>query len=288
LLNKIHPYQLFLVLLLLAICISTAQAQTPQDTLNQYVAELKKNPGDAVLREKIIKFVQTMKPKPVMPEDAERYMARGAAAAKGATAGQDFRDAAAEFQKASLAAPWLPAAYYNLGVTQDKAGQYEEAIQNLKLYIIAAPDASDLKAVKNMIYEIEYRQEKAAKESSPEAVAAKKQEDYEKWLKNIDGAKYTGTSNLRGDIYWDNEFIIRGTTLIWRQRITSAAPDVILDIPIGQWYDLAQMQIVERKAKRLLEGIDIVTNIFTISEDGNTLTDQETSAGGKTWTFYRQ
>ena len=99
-------------------------------------------------------------------------MARGLAAVKGAQNKQDFLDAAAEFERASLAAPWLPAAYYNLGITQDKAGKYREAMQNLKLYLLAAPDASDAKAVKGLIYEIEYRQEKAAKASSPAAIAA--------------------------------------------------------------------------------------------------------------------
>ncbi len=76
--------------------------------------------------------------------------------------------------------PWLAEAYNNLGVAQDKAGLYGPAIQSLKLYLLAAPDASDAKPVKNLIYEIEYRQEKAAKEaevkareSSAEALAEK-------------------------------------------------------------------------------------------------------------------
>lgn len=146
---------------------SPGQAQTlsPQQTLQQYLSDLQKNPNDKALREKIIKHVQTMTPKPAIPEEAERYMARGAAAVKGAKADKEFQEAATEFEKASLAAPWLPAAYYNLGLTQDKAGKYKEAIQSLKLYLLTAPGAPDAKAVKTLIYEVEYRQEKAQKET---------------------------------------------------------------------------------------------------------------------------
>jgi len=167
-----------------------AQSSNPQHALNQYVTDLQKSPNDYALREKIIKHVQTMKQNPAIPEEAERHMARGLAAVKGAQNKQDFLDAAAEFEKASLAAPWLPAVYYNLGITQDKAGKYREAMQNLKLYLVAAPDASDTKAVRNLIYEIEYRQEKVAKEPSRQAAPVSQQTAFEDLLKKINGRRY--------------------------------------------------------------------------------------------------
>ena len=266
------------------------QSQTSQDILKQYVADLQKNPSDYALREKIIRHAQGMRQKPAIPEEAERYMARGAAATKGAKTEKDFQDAAAEFEKASLAAPWLPVVYYNLGITQDKAGRYKEAIQSLKLYLLAAPDASDAKAVKNLTYEIEYRQEKAAKESSPAAVAAKKQQTYEEWLRNLDGARYVGSSNVQ-DTYFENELMIRGSTLFWRQRVTQYCRDCVREVPVGQWYDMAQyggrMQIVGRQAKRVLGG-SFVNDIFTISEDGKSITQVSQTVNGGTFTFYRQ
>ena len=162
-----------------------------QQTLNQYVADLQKNPNDYALREKIIKHVQTMKPAPAIPREAERFMNRGAAAAKSAKDANDFKDAVAEFEKATLSAPWMANAYYNLGVAQDKAGMYSSAIRSLKLYLAAAPNAPDAKSVEKLIDEIEYRQERAVKETSPVAIAAKKQKEYEDWLKKIDGRRYT-------------------------------------------------------------------------------------------------
>ena len=73
-----------------------AQSSNPQQTLNQYVADLQKNPNDYALREKIIRHVQAMKQKPAIPEEAERRMARGSAAVKGAKNEKDFQDAAVE------------------------------------------------------------------------------------------------------------------------------------------------------------------------------------------------
>ena len=193
--HKVSKILSAIFLLLLCISVSIGHAQTPQQILTQYVSDLQKNPNDYALREKIIRHVQGMRQKPAIPEEAERYMARGAAAVKGAKTEKDFQDAAAEFEKAALAAPWLPAVYYNLGITQDKAGKYKEAIQSLKLYLLAAPDASDAKAVKNLTYEIEYRQEKAAKDASLQAAPAPKQNTFDDLLRKIDGRRYSYPGN---------------------------------------------------------------------------------------------
>jgi tetratricopeptide (TPR) repeat protein len=181
-------------LTVLSICVTQypAYAQTPgpQETLSSYVSDLRKNPNDYTLREKIIKLAAEIKPAPELPKEAVRFMARGAAAVRDAKEAADFREAVTEFEKATLAAPWFANAYYNLGVSQDKAGMYAEAVRSLKLYLLAAPGAADAGKVEGLTYEIEYRQEKAAKASSPEAIAAKKQEEERAWLARIDGARY--------------------------------------------------------------------------------------------------
>ncbi len=136
------------------------------ETLKQHVAALQKAPGDQALREKIIKLALTFDPKPEIPEDAERFNARGKAAVKEAQSQKDFAEAAAEFEKATLAAPWLANPYYNLADTQGKAGDYAKAAQNLKLYLLAAPDSPDAKAVKELMYEMEFKAEKLAKSNA--------------------------------------------------------------------------------------------------------------------------
>jgi len=126
-----------------------------QETLQQYVEDLKRNPADHALREKIIKLVLSMKPTPTVPENAERNMARGTAFAQKATEITGYKKAIAEFEAASNSAPWLALAYYNLGVVQEKAALYSDAMQNLKLYLLAAPDAKNARDVRNKIYALE-------------------------------------------------------------------------------------------------------------------------------------
>ncbi len=125
------------------------------DTLKQYTDELKKNPNDNALREKIIKMALGMKPAPALPEEAERSVVRGAAFFQKASDDIGYKKAIMEFEAATNAAPWLAVAYYNLGVAQEKAGLYAEAIQSLKFYLMAAPDAKNARDVRNKIYALE-------------------------------------------------------------------------------------------------------------------------------------
>jgi tetratricopeptide (TPR) repeat protein len=131
------------------------KSSSSPETLLQYTEDLKKNPGDNILREKIIKMALGIKPTPKVPEDAERNMARGTAFAQKATDSVGYKRAIAEFEAAANTAPWLAHAYYNLGVVQEKAGLFVEAIQSLKFYLMAAPDAKNARDVKNKIYALE-------------------------------------------------------------------------------------------------------------------------------------
>src|ERR1700738_3831653 len=165
---------LYILLLLAFNCVAFAQ-ENPREQLKQYVADLQKSPDDQALREKIIKLALTLDPKPAIPEDAERFMARGAAAIKDAKVESDFKDAAQEFEKATLAAPWLANAYYNLGVAQSKAGDYGGAARSLKLYLLAAPDAPDVKEAKSLMYEMEDKKGKIGKAKDAAAEAAERE-----------------------------------------------------------------------------------------------------------------
>lgn len=171
------------ILFCLALLINTynvSQAQTPQETLTQYIADLQKNPNDYALQEKIIRHVQVMSPPPAVPEAARRHMLRGESAVDAARDKGGFLRAAEEFRKALLWAPWLAEGYYNLGVVCDKAGLHEEAIRALKMYLMTKPNAGDAKQAQDLIYKIEYRLEEArrlAAEEKEKNLAAKQQEN---------------------------------------------------------------------------------------------------------------
>ena len=93
--------------------------------------KLKKNPGDKALREKIIKSATGIKPAPVVPEEAERHMARGTTFAQKASDNAGYRESHRGIRAARMPLPWLALAYYNLGVMQEKSGLFIEAIQSL-------------------------------------------------------------------------------------------------------------------------------------------------------------
>ena len=266
-----------LTFMIILVCISAAQAQSPQQTLNQYVADLQKNPNDYALREKIIRHVQTMKPAPVVPEEAKRHLVRGKAAFKGAKEARDFQDAADEFKKALLYAPWLAEGYYNLGVIQDKAGQYDDAMRNLKFYLIAAPKAPDAEKVKELIYEIEYRKEKAAKDKeaasrkaaedsrAQQESAARKQQEF---LNRINGARYVyyfwaNRSDTGARTQYVITLDVRGDTMTQGQGLADGR----------DWsQDPILFKLDGRKLSCFINGRALPKNDGVISDDGNTIT----------------
>lgn len=114
------------------------------------------------------------------PEEFYRRMARGAAAVESANDQDGFGRAADEFLAATEAAPWQSQAYYNLGIVQDKAGQYEAAMRNLSIYLAANPGSSDAAAVRELLYKIEYRWEQAATQSTQETEAEQQRQEEER------------------------------------------------------------------------------------------------------------
>jgi len=222
--------------------------------------------------------VQTMKPAPAVPEEAKRHLVRGKAAFKGAKEARDFNDAADEFKKALLYAPWLAEGYYNLGVIQDKASDYDDAMKNLKFYLIAAPKAPDAEKVKELIYEIEYRKDKAAKDKeaasrkvaedkrAQQEAAARKQAEF---LGRINGARYAyyfwGT---RGDTGARAEHVItlevRGDTMIQGQGLANGR-DWSLD-------SMMAFKIDGRILRCFMNGKALPENDGIISDDGSTTT----------------
>jgi len=91
---------------------------------------------------------------------ARRHMVRGQAAAKIAKTPADYEDAIREFEQAAKFAPDWPEIYYNLGVVQEKAKEYDKAIENLEKYLALAPNATDADVVREFIYKIEFLKER--------------------------------------------------------------------------------------------------------------------------------
>ncbi|MGE5308297.1 MAG: tetratricopeptide repeat protein, partial [Deltaproteobacteria bacterium] len=95
----------------------------------------------------------------IKPEVLRRQMLRAQAAVEAAQAPEDYQKAIAEYNLAKEMAPETPEIYYNLGLIEDKAGAYAEAIKDLQKYLQLSPSAGDAQAVKDMIYKLEYKRD---------------------------------------------------------------------------------------------------------------------------------
>jgi len=96
---------------------------------------------------------------------AKRHMARGTAAIEDAKSPADYQDAVKEFTEAVKLAPNWADAWFNLGMAQESAGQYQAAITSFKSYLKNAPGASDADATQTRIFKLEYKAEKAQKKA---------------------------------------------------------------------------------------------------------------------------
>jgi len=95
----------------------------------------------------------------IKPELLRKQMLRAEAAQESAQGVEDYNKVLAEYEVAKSIAPETPEIWYNIGLIQDKAGNYDEAIANLRKYLQLAPNASDTQAVKDMIYKLEYKRD---------------------------------------------------------------------------------------------------------------------------------
>jgi len=157
---KMTSLAALILFVLIVALMSNARAQSPQQTLDQYVSDLQKNPNDNALREKIIKHVQTMRPSPAIPEEARRHYVMAKTFYKDAKKIEDYNASIDEFKNALLIAPWWPDANRELGIAAKGAQRYDDAIAALKLYIATNPGRGKARATQDEIYKIEAKKKK--------------------------------------------------------------------------------------------------------------------------------
>ena len=252
-----------------------ACAESPQEQLKQMVEQLQKNPSDDSLRQKIISQAQTLRPAPSVPDEAERRMVRGAVAFKSAKSLGDFQEAAKEFEQATLVAPWYGDAYFNLGLAQDKAEDYQASLRSLKYAQLASPEN---KEIKTLIYEVEYRNEKA---HSPEVVAARhvqsEQEKDAALLKSLDGAVFVWRNdygrNMTGDVQ-DISFRINGDQITMYYEYISVGSVARRDGNyVGQieQHATSRITLTNRRFKYATSAQNMVIE-YEIAPDGRSIT----------------
>jgi len=152
-------------------CGGAAHAQSSHVRLQQMVAQLQKAPDDNVLREQIARLAAVMRPHPVVPESARKHFVIAVTLQKEARTSGDYDLPIQEYRKALLIAPWWSDAYYNLATALELKQQYPEAIQDLKLSVLADPHGRGARAAQDKIYAVEAEQEKQSSAQAAEQAA---------------------------------------------------------------------------------------------------------------------
>lgn len=105
-------------------------------------------------RRLIVRLASEMKPAPAIPEEARRHFIEGTAMVKAAKNPAQQALAAQSFSEALKVAPWWGDAYYNLGVAQELAEQYDEAAKALTFYLLSNPGEVEKRDAQDRIYGI--------------------------------------------------------------------------------------------------------------------------------------
>ena len=258
-----------------------AQAQSPREQLTQLVTQLQATPSDNALRERIIKLAQTIRPAPAVPEEAERRLGRGQAAFETAKEPIDFDKAIAEFTAASNEAPWLAAPYYNLGVAQEKAKKYREAMGSFRLYLLASPGAPDASEIKQRVFKLEYLAEQPPPPPS--------QPTDEQLLARVNGARFVLSNvDVPVDSRGDHIYEIRGKEIAWFTYARELGPNDRQYNPhlLGQYSARPRMDYLryrggliwemprEMSCPREFDSPSCFSGTFQISQDGTSLTSK--------------
>ena len=270
---KKTSFAVLFAFMVLFVFMSTLQAETPQDTLNQYISDLQKNPSDYALREKIIKHVQTMKPSPPIPEEARRYFIEGNALLKAAKEQKGYGLALDSYRQCLLIAPWWEEAYFNYAVALDLANQFDEAVNALKLYIATNPGEGESRKAQDKIYEIGAKKKLAALESqksSPQAVPAPKQDTFEDLLRKIDGRRYTQPAGQGLTSVLD----VRGRVLIYGGILAPGAFPGRQGYFENSRYEIPGREFTYPVTNPLGCQVCPVADTFIISEDGDRITQR--------------
>jgi len=152
----------FAVVLFGVLSAATAlSAQSPREAFKEMVAQLQQSPSDDALREKVIQAAAALDPAPAVPEDARRNLIEGMTLHQEAKSPDDEKIALEAFAKALQIAPWWADIYLGQSISQELAGQLDEAEKSLHFYLLSTPSEEKARSAQDHIYVLEAKKKKA-------------------------------------------------------------------------------------------------------------------------------
>ena len=201
----------FLALAFLALTASAfAQEQNAREQFKNAVAAYQKTAsGENALA--VIKLYKQIEPPPAVPEEAREPFVMGATILKKASSPADAGKAVDLFTQSLAIAPWFAEARYNRALARETAGQFGEAMDDLKLYLEFKLTDTERREAQDKIYSLKADAQLAsAKKIEEDKVAAAKKAEKDKSSALIPGTSYLISAD--GSEVTDNK-----NGLIWRR-----------------------------------------------------------------------
>ncbi len=101
--------------------------------------------------EQLIGLYSKIPVKPTLPEEARRFNVQAEMYFKQ----KDYGKAIEAYSKSCEVAPWSPESHFNLALLYGEQKNYHNAIKQMNLYLALEPEAKDVKAARNQVYEWE-------------------------------------------------------------------------------------------------------------------------------------
>lgn len=203
-------FAVFVSLVMPAHAQSSAGATTPREQLTLLVNRLSNWPHDYVLRERIMKLAQQVKPLPQIPEAAHAANLQGKAIYDRAKTPGEFQGAVDAFRQVTTLAPWSADSYYNLGMAEEKADRLAAADRSFGIYLLSNPPPDSARKARANIARIQATEELMGRQVAAGSITA------EDLLNALDGAAYDCGSdgkyylriNVRGGSIFDDMVLI--------------------------------------------------------------------------------
>ncbi len=175
---KTTSKRLLVILTCLALATSAyALCPIPAEQLQQMVEQLRANPNDHALRGRIIKQAQEITPAPAIPEEAREPFIMGTTVLKKSSGPAGASKAVELFTQALTLAPWFADAYYNRALARETAGQFEPAIDDLKLYLAFTLTDAERREAQDKIYSLKADAQLDATKKAEQSKIVRAEED---------------------------------------------------------------------------------------------------------------
>lgn len=126
-------------------------AQAGAVQIKKVIAAPLEDPAEVAAFEAEAKRYKESAVKPAFPEEARKYKAQ----AEFAFQQRRFEDAETMYAKALKSAAWWPDGHFNRAMILSELSRYQEAIREMKRYLLLAPDAPDAREAQDRIYQWE-------------------------------------------------------------------------------------------------------------------------------------